>query len=89
MFGSYNGSQTKSKYHHRNIKMIKKMKRTHGCKYQHCNPVLNPTIKNKLSSFKSSENIQKKKGGQTAVSNNKFSSGTLNELAMAARVGVL
>ena len=39
-----------------------------------------------MSSFKSSENIQKKEGGQdSTVSNNKFSSVTLNELAMNAR----
>ena len=40
----------------------------------------------KLSSFKSSENIQKKEGGpDSTVSNNQFSSVTLNELAMNAR----
>ena len=44
-------------------------------------------IKNiKLSSFKNSENIQKKEGGpDSIVSNNQFSSVTLNELAMNAR----
>ena len=40
----------------------------------------------KLSSLKSSENIQKKEGGpDSTVSNNQFSSVTLNELAMNAR----
>ena len=40
----------------------------------------------KLSSFKSSENIQKKEGGpDSTVANNQFSSVTLNELAMNAR----
>ena len=40
----------------------------------------------KLSSFKSSENIQKKEGGlDSIVSNNQFSSVTLNEIAMNAR----
>ena len=39
-----------------------------------------------MSSFKSSENIQKKEDGpDRSVSNNKFSSVTLNELAMKAR----
>ena len=42
-----------------------------------------------MSSFKSSENIEKKEGGPTrSVSNNKFSSVTLNELAMKAREGL-
>ena len=40
----------------------------------------------KMSSFKSSENIQKKEGGpDRSVSDNKSSSVTLNELAMKAR----
>ena len=40
----------------------------------------------KLSSFKSSENIQKKEvGPDSTVSNNQFFSVTLNELAMNAR----
>ena len=40
----------------------------------------------KLSSFKSSENIQKKEGGpDRSVSDNQSSSVTLNELAMKAR----
>ena len=40
----------------------------------------------KLSSFKSNENIQKKEGEpDSTVSNNQFSSVTLNELAMNAR----
>ena len=40
----------------------------------------------KLSSFKSSENIQKKEGGpDSTVSNNQFSSVTLNELAINQR----
>ena len=39
-----------------------------------------------MSSFKSSENIQKKEGGpDRSVSDNQSSSVTLNELAMAAR----
>ena len=39
-----------------------------------------------MSSFKSSENIQKKEGGpDRSVSDNQFSSVTLNELAMKAR----
>ena len=44
----------------------------------------------KMSSFKSSENIQKKVGGpDRSISNNKFFSVTLNELAMIARDGIL
>ena len=40
----------------------------------------------KMSSFKSSENIQKKVGGpDRSVSDNQSSSATLNELAMKAR----
>ena len=40
----------------------------------------------KMSSFKSSENIQNKEGGpDRSVSDNQSSSGTLNELAMKAR----
>ena len=40
----------------------------------------------KLSSFKNSEDIQKKKGGpDSTVSNNQFASVTLNELAINAR----
>ena len=40
----------------------------------------------KLSYFKSSENIHKKEGGSdSTVSNNQFSSVTLNEIAMNAR----
>ena len=40
----------------------------------------------KLHSFKSSDNMQKKEGGpDSTVSNNQFSSVTLNELAMNAR----
>ena len=40
----------------------------------------------KMSSFKSSENIQKKEGGSDrSVSDNQFSSVTPNELAMKAR----
>ena len=39
-----------------------------------------------MSSFKSSENIQKKEGGpDRSVSDNQSSSVTLNELAMEAR----
>ena len=45
---------------------------------------LNKNIK--MSSFKSSENIQKKEGGSDrSVSDNQSSSVTLNELAMKAR----
>ena len=45
---------------------------------------LNKNIK--MSSFKSSENIQKKEGGpDRSVSDNQSSSVTLNELAMKAR----
>ena len=45
---------------------------------------LNKNIK--MSSFKSSENIQKKEGGpDRSVSDNQSSSMTLNELAMKAR----
>ena len=44
----------------------------------------------KMSSFKSSENIQKKEGGSDrSVSNNQSFSGTLNELAMKARKNIL
>ena len=40
----------------------------------------------KISSFKSSKNIQRKEGGpDRSVSDNQFSSVTLNELAMKAR----
>ena len=40
----------------------------------------------KMSSFKSSENIQKKEGGpDRSVSDNQSSSVTLNELAMKAK----
>ena len=43
-------------------------------------------IKYKMSSFKSSENIQKKVGGpDRSVSDNQSSSVTLNELAVKAR----
>ena len=38
-----------------------------------------------MSSFKSSRDIQKKRVGQTAVSDNQSSSVTLNELAKKAR----
>ena len=50
-------------------------------------PVAVTTNKNiKIRSFKSSENIQKKKGGpDRSVSDNQSSSVTLNELAMKAR----
>ena len=49
--------------------------------------LLHSTNKNiKMSSFKSSENIQKKEGGpDSTVSNNQFSSVTLKELAINAR----
>ena len=47
-------------------------------------PCTNKNVK--MSSFKSSENIQKKEGGpDRSVSNNQSSSVTLNELAMKAR----
>ena len=49
--------------------------------------ILNKNIK--MSSFKSSENIQKKEGGgggaDRSVSDNQSSSVTLNELAMKSR----
>ena len=50
-------------------------------------PAAVTTNKNiKMSSFKSSENIQKKEGGpDRSVSDNQSSSVTLNELAMKAR----
>ena len=49
--------------------------------------MLDVTNKNiKMSSLKSSENIQKKEGGpDRSVSDNQSSSVTLNELAMKAR----
>ena len=44
----------------------------------------------KMSSFKSSENIQKKAGGpDRSVSDNQSSSGTLNELAITAKTKIL
>ena len=44
----------------------------------------------KMSSFKSSENIQKKEGGpDRSVSDNQCSSVTLNELAMKARKNII
>ena len=44
----------------------------------------------KVRSFKSSVNIQKKEfGPDCTVSNNKFSSRTLNELTMKAREGMI
>ena len=44
----------------------------------------------KMSSFKSSENIQKKEGGSgRSVSDNQSSSVTLNELPMKARKGTV
>ena len=44
----------------------------------------------KVSCFKSSENIKMKtSGSHCTVSNNKFSSVTLNELAMKARESIL
>ena len=50
-------------------------------------PATVTTNKNiKISSFKSSENIQKKEGGpDRSVSNNSSSSVTMNELAMKAK----
>ena len=52
-----------------------------------CNIMLYYIQKNiKMSSLKSSENIQKKEGGpDRSVSDNQSSSVTLNELAMKAR----
>ena len=52
-------------------------------------PAVVTTNKNvNLSSFKSSENIQKKEGGpDSTVSNSQYSSVTLNELAMNAKRG--
>ena len=54
---------------------------------EHWYTISSPTNKNiKMSSFKSSENIQKKEGGpDRSVSDNQSSSVTLNELAMKAR----
>ena len=47
---------------------------------------LSPNKNIKMSSFKSSENIQKKEDGpDRSVSDNQSSSVTLNELAMKAR----
>ena len=44
----------------------------------------------KVSSFKSSANIQKTEGGSDrSVPNNKFSSVTLNEVALEARQSIL
>ena len=42
-----------------------------------------------MSSFKSSGDIQRKRMGQTAVSDNQSSSVTLNELAKKARKNIL
>ena len=51
---------------------------------RHRHPYTNKNIK--MSSFKNSENIQKKEGGPNrSVSDNQSSSVTLNELAMKAR----
>ena len=48
-------------------------------------PTINKNVK--ISSFKSSENIQKKDGGpDISVSDNQSSSVTLNELAMKAKI---
>ena len=54
-------------------------------------PVTVTTNKNiKMSSFKSSENIQKKEGGpDRSVLDNQSSSVTLNELAMKARKNIV
>ena len=47
-------------------------------------------LKYKMSSFKSSGNIQKKDGGpDISVLNNQFSLVTLNELAISARESML
>ena len=53
----------------------------------HENPERDMSNKNiKMSSFKSSENIQKKEGGpDRSVSDNQFPPVTLNELATKAR----
>ena len=49
-------------------------------------PPSKPNTNIKMSSFKSSENIQKKEGGpDRSVSDNQSSSVTLNDLAMKAR----
>ena len=55
--------------------------------FDYCNKKQEGANKNiKMSSFKSSENIQKKEGGpDRSVSDNQSSSVTLNELAMKAR----
>ena len=48
--------------------------------------IMPPNKNIKMSSFKSSKNIQKKEGGpDRSVSDNQSSSVTLNELAMKAR----
>ena len=54
---------------------------------RHINKLISSPNKNiKMSSFKSSENIQKKEDGpDRSVSDNQSSSVTLNELAMKAR----
>ena len=53
--------------------------------------IFNDSNKNiKMSSFKSSENIQKKKGGSDrSVLDNQSSSVNLNELAMKAKNNIL
>ena len=54
------------------------------CLCRTCSETVNKNIK--LSSFKSSENIQKKEGWpDSTVSNNQFSSVTLNNIAIHAR----
>ena len=55
--------------------------------FQYCSNLVNALNKTiKMSSLKSSENIQKKEGGpDRSVSDNQSSSVTLNELAMKAR----
>ena len=48
------------------------------------------SIQIKMNFFKSSENIQRKESErEISVSNDKFSSVTLNEMAMKAREGIL
>ena len=51
--------------------------------------ITNTNKNTKVRSVKSSQNIQKKEcGSDCTVSNNKFSSVTLNELAMKARESI-
>ena len=69
--------------HNVNFPMLGSLFQTHQ---KQLNQKLNLNKYIKLSSFKISENIQKKEGGpDRSVSDNQSSSVTLNELAMKAR----